>query len=191
MSHRIRSTARPTIAMSGFALLVLLAFAAPSHAQCPSPNHALLGRTPIAAVRQRVSVDQSLTSSGDRVTSAYFAQFAGVGAEGRDMIWQGAAAGAVVGEMTVRLARVGRDIDAASPTWPVEGIVIVSGDDPQRAFAAEVHGTIDWATNYVQLNGEISVGDLRGMHIEQSAELIDYDLSGELLLSSAALAAVP
>jgi hypothetical protein len=105
------------------------------------------------------------------------------------MVWRGAVAGAAVGELTVRLAHVGRDVDTAKPTWPVEGIIFVSGQDPRRAFAAEVHGTIDWPTKRVKLTGEVSVGYMRGAHIEQTADLIDHDLSGELRLAPAVLTA--
>jgi len=120
--------------------------------------------------------------------SPYFAELTGVGADGRDMVWRGAVAGAAVGEMTVRLAHEGRDLDTASPTWPVEGIVIVSGEDPRRAFAAEVHGTIDWRTKRVKLAGDVSVGYMRGAHVEQTADLIDHDLSGELRFAPTTLA---
>jgi hypothetical protein len=120
------------------------------------------------------------TVNGERTKSAYFAELTGDGADGRDMVWRGAIAGAAVGELTVRLAHEGRDVDTADPTWPVEGILIVSGEDPQRAFAAEVHGTIDWRTKRVKLAGEVSVGYMRGAHVEQTADLIDQDLSGEL-----------
>ena len=97
--------------------------------------------------------------------------------------------GAAVGELTIRLAHVGRDVDTAEPTWPVEGIMFVSGADPQRAFAAEVHGTIDWRTKRVRLVGDVSLGYLRGAHLEQTAGLVNYDLSGDLRLTPATLAA--
>jgi hypothetical protein len=125
---------------------------------------------------------------GDQSRSAYFAEFTGVGAEGRDMVWRGAIAGAAVGELTIRLAHVGRDVDTAKPTWPVEGIIFVSGDDPRRAFAADVRGTIDWQSKRVTLAGKITVGFLRGARIEQTADLVDYNLSGELRLAPATLA---
>jgi hypothetical protein len=121
--------------------------------------------------------------------SAYFAEFSGVGAEGRDMVWRGAVAGAAVGAVTVRLAHVGRDADTAKPTWPVEGVVFVSGEDPRRAFAAEVRGTIDWRTKRVRLAGEVSVGYMRGAHVEVTADLVNYDLSGGARVAPAQVAA--
>lgn len=101
------------------------------------------------------------------------------------MVWRGAIAGAALGELTVRLAHVGRDIDSAKPTWPVEGIIFVSGEDPQRAFAAEVYGTIDWPTKRAKLEGDVSMGYMRGRHIDLIADLIDCDLSGDLRLAPA------
>jgi hypothetical protein len=121
--------------------------------------------------------------------SAYFAEFTGVGAEGRDMVWRGAVAGAAVGELTVRLAQVGWDVDTAQPTWPVEGIIFVSGEDPRRAFAAEVGGTIDWRTKRVRLAGDVSLGYLRGAHLEVTADLVNHDLSGGMRVAPAQLAA--
>jgi hypothetical protein len=124
------------------------------------------------------------------LTSAYFAEFTGVGAEGRDMIWHGAVAGAAVGELTLRLAHVGRDVNTAKPEWPVEGIIFVSGEDPRRAFAAEVRGTIDWRTKRVRLAGEVSLGYLRDARLEVTADLVHHDLSGGMRIAPAKLAAV-
>lgn len=170
--------------------LGLAASAATTQAQSPSPEGALLNRIPAGTGRLVATGNQSpIAIDGDRAKSAYFVEFTGVGAEGRDMVWRGAVAGIAVGELTVRLAHVGRDVGTAKPTWPVEGIIFVSGKDPQRAFAAEVHGTIDWPTKRVKLAGEVSVGYMRGAHIEQTADLINHDLSCELRLAPAMLAA--
>ena len=135
-----------------------------------------------------IGLSASAATTRKQCVSSYFAEFTGVGADGRDMVWRGAAAGAAVGEMTVRLAHEGRDIDTAKPTWPVEGIIIVSGEDPRRAFAAEVHGTIDGRTKREKLAGDVSVGYMRGAHVEQTADLIDHDLSGELRFAPTTLA---
>ena len=120
--------------------------------------------------------------------SAYFAELTGVGAEGRDMVWRGAVAGAAVGELIVRLAHAGPAIDTAKPEWPVEGIIFVSDEDSRRAFAAEVRGTIDWPTKRVKLAGEVSVGYMRGARIEQTADLVNHDLSGEMRFALATVA---
>ena len=174
MSRITRSShSRRMFVTTGLVLLGLAATAATTR-KSTGPEATLLNRIPIAAhcVFARVN--------GDRAKSAYFAELTGVGADGRDMVWRGSIAGAAVGELTVRLAHEGRDIDTSNPTWPVEGIIIVSGEDPRRAFAAEVHGTIDWRTKRAKLAGDVSVGYMRGAHVEQTADLIDHDLSGEL-----------
>ena len=163
MSHRIRSQRRRPLVVTGLLLFGLAATAA------GNPSQATIDRS--------------------RKAGAYFAEFTGVGSEGRDMVWRGAVAGVAAGEMTVRLAHVGRDIDTAKPTWPVDGIIFVSGEDPQHSFAAEVHGTIDWRTKRVKLTGDVSVGYMKGAHVEQTADLLDYDLSGELYLVPASVAA--
>src|SRR6185437_12715998 len=143
MSHRIRSPRRRPLVVTGLLLLGLAATAA------GNPSQATIDRS--------------------RKAGAYFAEFTGVGSEGRDMVWRGAVAGVAAGEMTVRLAHVGRDVDTAKPTWPVDGIIFVSGEDPQQSFAADVHGTIDWRTKRVKLTGDVSVGYMKGAHVEQTA----------------------
>jgi hypothetical protein len=190
ISRTTRSLPRRPLALTGLALIALAASAATAEAQRPTPDRALLDRSPVATSRVVAAGTQAPAAvDGDPVESAYFAEFTSVGPEGGDMVWRGAVAGAVVGELTVRLARVGRDIGIAQPTWPVEGIIFVVGEDPRRAFAAEVRGTIDWRTKSLTLEGEVTVGYLRGAHVEQTADLIDRDLSGELRLAPATLAA--
>ena len=190
MSRTTRSHPRRPLVVTGLVLIGLAASAATTQAQSPTPERALLDRIPLATDRGVAAGNQSPTAvDGDRAKSAYFAEFTGVGPEGRDMVWRGAAAGAAVGELTVRLAHVGRDVDTAKPRWPVEGIFFVSGEDPQRAFAAEVRGTIDWPTKRVTLAGEVSVGYLKGARLEQTADLVDYDLAGEIRFAPATLAA--
>ena len=190
MSRTTRSHPRRPLVVTGLVLIGLAASAATTQAQSPTPDRALLNRIPAATYRVVAAGNQSPTSTdGDPAKSASFAEFTGVGAEGRDMVWRGAVAGAAVGELTVRLAHVGRDVDTAKPTWPVEGVIFVSGEDPRRAFAAEVRGTIDWTAKRVTLAGEVSVGQLRGAHVEQTADLVDHNLSGELRFAPATLAA--
>jgi hypothetical protein len=121
--------------------------------------------------------------------SAYVAGFTGLDAARRDLIWRGAVAGAAVGELTLRLAHEGRVVDTARPEWPVEGIIFVSGEDPRRAFAAEVRGTIDWKARRLELSGEVTDGYMRGMRLTQTAELIAHNLSGEMRFAPATHAA--
>ncbi|MEP7065646.1 MAG: hypothetical protein ABI889_06400 [Gemmatimonadota bacterium] len=190
MSHTTRFNTRRPLVVTGLVVIGWATSAAIILKESPTPDRALLNRIPSATYRVLATGNESpIAIHGDRVTSAYFAEFTGVGAEGRDMVWRGAVAGVAVGELTVRLAHVSRDIDAAKPIWPVEGIIFVSGDDPQRAFAAEVHGTIDWMTKRVKLEGEVSTGYMRGSHLEQTADLINHDLSGEMRFAAASLAA--
>jgi hypothetical protein len=182
MSSITRSHTRRMLALSGLVLIGLTASAATTPKQSMRSDATLLNRVSTATRCVFATVN------GYRTKSAYFAEFTGVGAEGRDMVWRGSVAGAALGELTVRLAYQGRDIDTANPTWPVEGIIFVSGEDPRRAFAAEVHGTIDWRAKRVHLAGVISVGYMRGAHVEETADLIDHDLSGELRFAPSTLA---
>lgn len=186
MSRTIRFTLRRPFVTTGLALIGLAVSAAVPPAQSQASEKALLNRA-LMATSHSVAIGKKPPASveGDRPKSAYFAEFTGVGLEERDMVWCGAIAGAALGEVTVRLAHVGREIDSATPTWPVEGIIFVSGDDPRRAFAAEVHGSIDWPTKRAKLEGDVSVGYMRGRHIELIADVIDGDLSGDLRLAPA------
>jgi hypothetical protein len=122
---------------------------------------------------------QSQSSRFDRPSdlySAYVTRFTGLDAAGRDMVWRGAVAGTAVGELVVRLALEGPVLDPAQPAWPVEGVIFVSGEDPRRAFAAEVRGTIDWRSRRVELSGVVTDGYMQGMRLTQTAELVDTDL---------------
>jgi hypothetical protein len=121
--------------------------------------------------------------------SAYVAGFTGLDAAGRDLVWRGAVAGGAVGQLIVRLAHDGRVIDVTNRTWPVEGIVFISGEDPRRAFAAEVRGTIDWQAKRATLTGVVSTGYLGGAHIELTADVINDALHSELRLAPVRLAA--
>ena len=121
--------------------------------------------------------------------SAYVAGFTGLDAAGRDMIWRGAVAGAAVGELVVRLAPEGGVIDTTTSEGPVEGIIFVSGEDPRRAFAAEVRGTINLKSKRVTLTGVVSTGYLSGAHIELTADVINDALHGDLRLVPAMHAA--
>ena len=189
MTHPTRHHLRRPLAVVGLVLIGLAATAAIPQAPAPTPVRSLLGRMGIPThCPLGAGIDARASTSAERMRSAYFAELTGNGAEGRDMVWRGAVAGAAVGDLTVRLAHLGRDLDTATPTWPVEGIVVVSSDDPQRSFAAEVHGTIDWAAKRVTLTGEVSVGYMRGARVEQTADLVDNDLSGELRFVPATLA---
>ena len=139
---------------------------------------------------------QSQRSRFDRTNdlySAYVAGFTGLDAAGRDMVWRGAVAGAAVGELVVRLAPEGR-VDTGRPERPVEGIIFVSGEDPRRAFAAEVRGTIDWKARRLELSGEVTDGYMRGRRLTQTADLVDtelivHNLSGEMRFAPATHAA--
>lgn len=70
----------------------------------------------------------------------------------------------------------GRVAHTARPEWPVKGILFVSGEDPRRAFAAEVRGAIDWKARHLELSGEVTDGYMRGMRLTQTAELVDTEL---------------
>jgi hypothetical protein len=110
------------------------------------------------------------------------------------MIWHGAVAGAAVGELTVLLTQIEQAADPTRAKLPVEGTIMVVGEDPARAFAAEVRGTIDWQARRLALTGQVTSGYRRGSPLTQTADLTDtaliaHNLSGELRFGPATLAA--
>lgn len=129
----------------------------------------------MVAFRSAAAADRELVPLA---SGSYDTRFAGVGAEGRDMVWSGPATGPATGEMTIRLAYEGAELDMSQPAWVVEGIVIVSGE-PEDSFAAEVEGIIDWKQGKMRLHGVVSVGPMKGAEFEQTARITDLDLAGE------------
>jgi hypothetical protein len=122
---------------------------------------------------------------------SHVARFIGVGAEGRDLVWRGAIGDAAAGdtaELTLRLAPLMPPADAARPApWPVEGVLFVAGS-PERSFAADVAGTIDWRAGRADLHGVVTVGAGDGERVAYTADINDYDLHGHLAVTFATAA---
>jgi hypothetical protein len=114
---------------------------------------------------------------------SHVARFEGVDANGRDLVWRGEIADAAAGdsaELRLVLAPRVSPADAARPTpWPVDGVLFVSGA-PERSFAADVAGTVDWRAHRADLQGVVSVGPRKGERVTYTASVDDFDLRGDL-----------
>jgi hypothetical protein len=112
--------------------------------------------------------------------ASYTARFAGVGAEGVDMLWEGTVAGAATGAVNLRVEYLGEEMDRARQQWPVRAWLFVAADNPAHSFAAELTGTIDWRDGTARLDGTISEGWMRGARVEHDGLLDDFDARGTL-----------
>jgi hypothetical protein len=187
MSRNARSHPRRPLVMPALILIGLAASAATAQAQSPGPERALLNRTPAAmfhlvgaANQSPASIDVAGNVGVNRVRGCgtFSTPFSGVAANGKDLMWSGAAGGGVPGEMLILLADKGLAVESNRPVWEVEGIVFVSGA-PEESFAADVDGTIDWKQGTMVLRGRITAGRLNGAAFEQTAELQQFDLRGQ------------
>jgi hypothetical protein len=140
----------------------------------------------VSMIASLPAVGRATTAAPSTTSYAAFARFAGVGAEGRDMIWRGPVAGDWGSELTVRLAHVAVDGAARRGPQPVEGILFVAADPerPERALASEVAGTMDLRTGRVVVSGTVSVGSQEGERLTFVANLVDGDLSGDVQIGA-------
>lgn len=121
----------------------------------------------------------------------HVARFDGVDANGLDLVWRGRIGDAASGdsaELRLVLAPRGSASDAALPTpWAMEGVLFVAGA-PDRSFAADVVGTIDWQARRAHLQGVVSVGRRVGDRVVYVASVSDFDLRGDLRTGMTTLA---
>jgi hypothetical protein len=131
---------------------------------------------PIERLEARAVADTSVSS--EQIEMSYTLRFDGVGAEGVDNIWTGSMVGAPHGEITLRVAHRGPEVDRAKARWPVTAIVFVAADDPRESFAAELQGTLDWTTGRMRLSGGITEGWMKGAAVWQNVELDPREFDG-------------
>ena len=126
------------------------------------------GRVPAAATAARALPD----------TLAFEVEYAGIGAEGVDLIWRGRAAGGIPAEVTIRMEYAGGADDRWMPVWPVNVRLLYSADDFVRSFAAELSGSMNWRTGALQVSGLVSDGLRRNVPLEQRLQLHRPGLAG-------------
>jgi hypothetical protein len=139
---------------------------------------ALLG---VGALRWGSTVASSVPSVAAMPDSlAFDVDYAGLGAEGVDLIWRGRVAGSISGSAVIRVEYAGAPADRRRPLWPVNAWLFFSADDYRHSFAAELSGSMDWRTGELQVTGLVSDGIRRDSPIEQSMRLRPPGLAGRL-----------
>ena len=155
------------------ALLVLVAGAAVSFA-------ALHASAP-GAERVRAAADSSLAATLPD-TLEFAVEYAGLGAEGVDLVWRGFVRGPVPGQLTLRMEYAGSDADRAMPVWPVNAMLFFSADDYRSSFIAELAGSMSWRSREMRLTGMVTDGRPLDAGIEQRVRLHRPGLSGNATL---------
>ena len=111
-------------------------------------------------------------------TLAFEVRYAGLGAEGVDMVWRAQASGPVAGLVTIRMEYAGDPADRRMPTWPVNVSLFFSADDFRGSFAAELSGTMSWRTGEMRAAGLVSDGARRDTAVEQRMRVTRPGLDG-------------
>jgi hypothetical protein len=115
-------------------------------------------------------------------TLAFEVEYAGVGAEGIDLVWRGQAAGPVPGRVTIRMEYAGGADERAMPVWPVNVWLFYSADDYRSSFAAELSGSMNWRTGELRVSGLVSDGSRMNVPLEQRIQLHRPGLAGAVTL---------
>ena len=110
-------------------------------------------------------------------TIEFEVRYAGVGAEGVDLVWRGTAR-APAARVTIRLEYAGRAGERHKPRWPVNAWLFYTADDLRGSFAAELSGSMDWRTGEMRVTGLVSDGARLGLPLEQRMQVRAPELAG-------------
>lgn len=105
-------------------------------------------------------------------------RYAGIGAEGVDLVWRGLPRGAVQGQASLRIAYAGDPADRGMPIWPVNAWLLFAAADPRSSFAAELSGSMNWRTGEMRVTGLVSDGARRDAAVEQRMRVQPPGLAG-------------
>ncbi len=111
-------------------------------------------------------------------TLSFPVEYAGVGAEGVDLIWRGRLSAPVGGLATIRMEYAGAAADRQMPIWPVNAWFFFSADDYRSSFAAELSGSMNWRTGEMRVTGLVSDGDRIDAPLEQRMRIRQPGLAG-------------
>ncbi len=163
MDHR--RSARLRTALAG---LALAAFAGAAGLAVPRGDAAV---RPAAAAPAPVELPDTL---------AFEVRYAGIGAEGVDLIWRGPVSGSLAGQMTIRMEYAGPAAERRMPIWPVNAWFFYSADDLRGSFAAELSGNMNWRTGEMRVTGLVSDGAGVGTPLEQRMRVEQPGLAGRV-----------
>jgi hypothetical protein len=111
-------------------------------------------------------------------TLGFAVSYAGIGAEGVDMVWRGRVEGPVPGQVTIRMEYAGSQAGRRLQIWPVNAWLFFSADDLRNSFAAELSGRMHWGTGEMRVTGLVSDGARMDTPIEQRMRLEQPALQG-------------
>lgn len=123
-------------------------------------------------------------------TLTFPVEYAGIGAEGVDLVWRGRLSGPAGGLVTIRMEYAGAAPDRQMPIWPVNAWLFFSADDYRSSFAAELSGSMNWRTGTMRVTGLVSDGDRIDAPLELRMRIRQPGLAGTatvLFLSPMAL----
>jgi hypothetical protein len=143
----------------------------------------LMGLTLIALrtlSRAAVPVAVAAASGAARLpdTLGFAVSYAGIGAEGVDMVWRGKVEDPVPGLVTIRMEYAGSEAGRRLQVWPVNVWLFFSADDLRNSFAAELSGRMHWGTGEMRVTGLVSDGARRDTPIEQRMRLEERAMEG-------------
>ncbi|HEX6106580.1 MAG TPA: hypothetical protein VFZ26_13425 [Gemmatimonadales bacterium] len=107
-------------------------------------------------------------------------QYAGLGAEGVDLVWRGRVALPVPAQVTIRMEYAGRPTEREQPVWPVNAWLFYSANDLRSSFAAELSGSMSWSTGEMRVIGLVSEGLGGGTALEQRMRVTRPGLAGRV-----------
>lgn len=124
---------------------------------------ALLGLAPIAlwtVDRAAVPVAVAAAPMAGRLpdTLGFEVRYAGIGAEGVDMVWRGRMDGPVPGLVTIRMEYAGSPAGRQLQVWPVNVWLFSSAEDYRNSFVAELSGRMHWGVGEMRVTGLVSDG---------------------------------
>lgn len=106
-------------------------------------------------------------------------RYAGIGAEGVDLIWRGRVAGGVPGQVTLRMEYAGTAHGRGHLIWPVKAWLFFSADDYRNSFAAELSGRVNWSSGEMRVTGLVSDGIRLDTPVEHVLQLGPSGIEGQ------------
>ena len=113
-------------------------------------------------------------------TLGFEVEYAGIGADGADLLWRGRVEGRTPALVTIRMEYGGGEGERRMPVWPVNVRLLYSADDARRSFAAELCGSMNWRAGDLRVSGIVSDGARRNFPLEQRLLLHRPGLAGSV-----------
>jgi hypothetical protein len=140
----------------------------------------ILGLGTVAGEARRVRPAEAPAAPGGALPDSlgFEVCYAGIGAEGADLIWRGRSEGPVPGQVIIRMEYAGAPADRGMPIWPVSVLLLFSADDYHSSFAAELSGSMNWRSGAMRVAGLVTEGARAGSSLEHRMDLVLPDYGG-------------